>query len=84
MLPGSFGTFQLDPERIFQYTIPVEKIVRKFQSHRASQQSDVEYYRSLSPQQRIEILLDLIAQGTPDEAQQGFARVYRVTKLHGS
>ena len=62
----------------------MEKIVRRFKSHRDSQQPDLEYYLSLTPQERLDILLELIARGTPDEAEQGFARVYRVTKLHGS
>jgi hypothetical protein len=60
----------------------VEKTFRKFKSHADSQRADAEYYRSLSPQQRIEILLELIARGTPDETEPRFARVYRVTKLH--
>ena len=61
----------------------MEKVVRRFKSHRASEQADLAYYRSLRPQQRIEILLELIARGRADEAEQGFARVYRVSKLHG-
>ncbi len=61
----------------------MEKVVKKFRSHRESEAAERAYYRSLTPQQRLDILLDLIAQGQPDETEQGFARVYRIVKLHG-
>jgi hypothetical protein len=62
----------------------VEKIVRKLQSHAAAEQADTEYYRSLTPQQRLDLLLDLLRQVTSNEAEQGFVRVYRITKLHAN
>ena len=61
----------------------MDKIAQKFRSHRDSEAAERDYYRSLTPQQRLDLLLDLIAQTQPDETEQGFARVYRVAKLHG-
>jgi hypothetical protein len=61
----------------------MDKIAQKFRSHRDSETAGRDYYRSLTPQQRLDLLLDLIAQTQPDENKQGFARVYRVAKLHG-
>jgi hypothetical protein len=66
------------------YHCIVEKIVRKFQSHAAAEQADTEYYRSLKTQHRLDLLLDLLRQVTSNEAEQGFARVYRITKLHAN
>ena len=60
----------------------MEKIARQFRSHRESDEADRAYNRSLTPQQRLEILLDLIAQAQGHETQPGFARVYRIVKLH--
>jgi hypothetical protein len=64
------------------YDCAVEKIVDKFKSHAAAEEADDEYYRSLTPQQRLDLLLELVSQATSHEAQQGFARVYRITQLH--
>jgi hypothetical protein len=64
------------------YHCAVEKFVRKFESHAAAEQADQEYYRSLTPQQRLDLLLELVRQATSHEGQQGFARVYRITQLH--
>ncbi|MGC9258480.1 MAG: hypothetical protein ACP5I8_00170 [Phycisphaerae bacterium] len=60
------------------YNTDMEKIGRKFDSHRAA---DRAYYRSLSPVQRMDILLDLInTQPSNDETFQRLARVCRVIK----
>ena len=61
----------------------MEKVMQKFPSHRQSEEADRAYYQSLSPQERLEILLKLIAQGQPDETEQRLTRVYRIVKLHG-
>lgn len=60
----------------------MEKVGNKFRSHRESEQADLAYYRSLTPNERLAILPDLIDQAQGNEAEQGFARVYRVVKLH--
>lgn len=62
----------------------MEKVVRKFKSHAESDQADREYYMSLTPGQRMDIMLELIArykESFGDEARQGLKRVYRITKL---
>ena len=59
----------------------MEKIARTFDSHLAADAADRAYYRSLSPAQRLNILLDLInAQRSNDETSQRLARVCRVVK----
>ena len=62
----------------------MEIVARKFSSFAESDRADREYYRSLTPEQRLDILLELVARAQTDEAEQGFARVYRVVKLHES
>ena len=60
----------------------MEKEFQIFRSFAESEQAEREYYRSLTPAQRMDILLDLIHQWQGDEAAKGFERVYRITKLH--
>lgn len=60
----------------------MEKAVFKARSHRESEEADREYYASLSPQERVNVLLELVAQAQTHEAGQEFAQVYRVVKLH--
>ena len=58
----------------------MEKRVRKFKSHAEAEDADREYYRSLTPEQRMKILFQLIEEGRI-EASEGFQRVYQVVKL---
>jgi hypothetical protein len=60
----------------------MEREIRVFRSFDESERADRDYYQSLSPAQRMDILLDLINQWQGDKASKGFERVYRVTKLH--
>jgi hypothetical protein len=64
----------------------MEHVVAKFANHEEAERADREYYLRLTPQQRIDILLELIARHHEgdDEASKGFARIYRVTKLEQS
>ena len=57
----------------------MEKRVRIFASHAEAEAADRAYIRSLTPEQRMNMLLDLVREGT-DEASKGFTRVYRVFK----
>ena len=57
----------------------IQKRVRIFASHAEAEAANRAYYRSLTPEQRMDILLDLVREGT-DEASKGFKRVYRVLK----
>jgi hypothetical protein len=47
----------------------MEKRFRRFKSHAEADAADKTYYHSLTPQQRLNILLELIARGT-DESEQ--------------
>jgi hypothetical protein len=59
----------------------MEKIVRKFKSFDEADQADDDYYRSLSGNQRLAILLELIMPENPDAAIiEQCARVYPLTK----
>jgi hypothetical protein len=60
----------------------MELVAQKFSSQAASDQADREFYRSLTPEQRLDILLDLIAAAQKTEDDQKLARVYRIVKLH--
>ena len=60
----------------------MQRVVRIFDSFEDADRADREYYASLTPQQRLELLLDLIQANTDDdENQQGFARVHRIVEL---
>ena len=61
----------------------MQKVTRVFKSFEEAEIADREFYQSLSPSQRLEILLTLISRNQsnkPDEAGRGLKRVYRVTK----
>jgi hypothetical protein len=60
----------------------VEKIVRKYQSHAAAERADRDFYRSLTPQQRLEILLEIVSRTASNEAEQRLERVCSIAKLH--
>ena len=59
----------------------MEKVIRQFSSHTRADAADRQYYKSLSPQQRLDILLELVyTQRGHDEASQRLALVYRIIK----
>lgn len=64
----------------------MERVVRKFRTFREAEEADAEYYRRLSPAQRLEILFELRAMvQKEDDADSGrLARVYRIIKLEQS
>jgi hypothetical protein len=55
----------------------VEKTVRKFKSFAEGEKSDRDFYKKLSPQERLNILLKL----SEHEPERRLERVYRVIKL---
>jgi uncharacterized protein YdeI (YjbR/CyaY-like superfamily) len=59
----------------------MEKVARVFHSFADADQADGEYYRSLTPEQRLEILFDLVKSKSSDEPEQRLERVCRVIKL---
>jgi uncharacterized protein YdeI (YjbR/CyaY-like superfamily) len=62
----------------------MEKVVRVFHSFAEAEKADDEYYRSLTPQQRLQILLELVKSKSADEPEQRLERVCRVIKLQDS
>jgi hypothetical protein len=63
----------------------MERTVAKFSSFREAEQAEREYYRSLTPQQRLDIVFELIESSRKegDAASERFERVYRIVKLSG-
>lgn len=55
----------------------MEKTVTKFRTFEAAEKADRDFYRKLTPQERLEILLQLINHAP----EQRLERVYRVTKF---
>jgi hypothetical protein len=67
---------------VWRYSAEMQRVVRIFDTFEDADRADRDYYASLTPQQRLEILLDLIQTHSDDgENQQGFARVHRVVEL---
>ena len=64
----------------------MERTVEKFSSHKEEERATLEYYRSLTPEQRLDILLELIeaSRKEGDAASERFERVYRIVKLSQS
>jgi hypothetical protein len=60
----------------------VLKEAKVFRSFRESEAADKEFYQSLTPEERLAIVFELIARATPDEPEPRLERVYRITKLH--
>jgi len=59
----------------------VEKVARKFHSFAEADKADFEYYHSLTPEQRLDILGELIARAQPDKTGQRIEKVSRIIKL---
>ncbi len=61
----------------------MERRAKVYSSFEEEEKATREYYLSLTPQERLDILLELIEQSRDpnDEASQRFERVYRVTQL---
>ncbi len=56
-----------------------DKQIRIFASHAEAEAANRAYIQSLTPEQRMDILLELVHEGT-DEASEGFKRVCRTFK----
>ena len=61
----------------------MERTVVAFNSPEDADRADAAYYASLTAQQRLDLLLDLVAsyRESLGEAASRFERVYRVTEL---
>jgi hypothetical protein len=62
----------------------MEKTVRIFESFEEADAMDAEDDLRTSPEERIDMVFELQGRVYPDAAEQGFARVCRVTELEGS
>ena len=59
----------------------MEKAVRIFHSFAEAEQADREYYASLTPEQRLELVFELTATQQANGTEQRLERVCRVIKL---
>jgi len=61
----------------------MQPVVAKFRTFREEEAATRDYYRSLSPSERLEILFQLraMAQKEGDAASGRLARVYRIAQL---
>jgi len=60
----------------------MKKTIRVFKSFAEAENADKDYYRALTPAQRVKLLLILRDQFRPysNDLSEGFKRVYRVIK----
>jgi len=59
----------------------MDKVVRKFRSFEEADDADYEYYRTLSGNEKLQLLLDLIMPEKPDAAViERSARVHPLTE----
>ena len=61
----------------------MQPVFRKFATHRQAERASREYFLRLTPEKRLEILLELIdrAREHTHAPAQGLERVYRIAKL---
>ena len=61
----------------------MERVIQVFESHEAAAQANRDQLAAMTPQQRLDRALDLIAwyREARGETAQGFARVARVVQL---
>ncbi len=61
----------------------MEPVIAKFRTHGEADEATLEYYRRLSPVERLEILFELraLAHKEDDAASERLARVYRIAQL---
>jgi len=73
----------MSPAQWLWYLRMMDKAVRVFGTHADADRADRAYYASLTPAERLDILLQLVAtyQESLDESAKGFERVHRVVEL---
>ena len=65
--------------------VRVERVVRQYESHAAADTADRAYYLSLTPQQRLEILFELVRRYREEHGcSERLERVYRIVELSRS
>ncbi len=60
----------------------MEKVVRIFDNFEEAEEAEFEYLRNLTPQQRVDALLELLYWANRDAASQGLQRVLTVTRCN--
>ncbi len=66
------------------YNMSVEKTVTVFASFEEADKADARCDMAMSPEQRLNIAIELRDRRHPDAAKQGLARVSRITELERS
>ena len=62
-------------------SLSMEKVVGKFRSFEEAEEAEYEYYRALSGNEKLQLLLELIMSENPDEAViERSARVHPLTE----
>ena len=63
----------------------MERVVTRFRSREEAEEAEHQYYARLSPKERVDLLLELVAQASEatDEAESRLARVCRIAPLGG-
>jgi hypothetical protein len=64
--------------------VSVEKTVEVFANFEDADEADARHDAAMSPQERLNIVIELRDRRHPDAAQQRLARVYRVVELERS
>jgi hypothetical protein len=61
----------------------MEKVAAKFTSLDDAERAEWEFYRKLTPNERLEILLEILSLADDDEskASPGMARIYRIARV---
>lgn len=61
----------------------MDKPIQIFDSFADAERAEEEYYKSLSPEQRLDLLLEIIAgyRGSKNETTRRFERVSRIIEL---
>lgn len=61
----------------------MDKIVKKFSSFEEAEKADYEFYRNLTPDERLSIFCDLLSLVTEkdESTSPGMERVFRIARL---
>jgi hypothetical protein len=59
----------------------VDRVIRKFTTFEEAEAADRNFYRSLTPAERLAIMIDLIYPEGGDADSTRLERVYRIVKL---
>jgi hypothetical protein len=62
------------------YNVVVEKRVRKFSSFEQAEEAEIRDDMAMTPQERLEVVIELMNRNLPDGAQQRLARVFKIIK----